>query len=121
MVRFGSHGMIRTCFIVLSLSLGLLSLTSCEEKSPTVDEKLVEAFVDIRAMEQVLGTDAPEARVARKDIVEKYGFTLESFKASIDNVLADKNLWLPFQKAVVARIDTLLHVPAPQPPKEKKK
>lgn len=121
MVRFGSHGMIRTCFMVLSLSLGLLSLTSCEKQNPTVDEKLVDAFVDIRAMEQTLGTDTPEARIARKEIVEKYGFTVESFKASVDNVLADKDLWLPFQKAVVARIDTLLHIPAPEPPKEKKK
>lgn len=121
MARFGSHEMLRICIVVLSFALGLGSLTSCEKKNPTVDEKLVDAFVDIRTMEQTLGTDAAEARIARREILEKYGFTLETFKASVDNVLADKDLWVPFQKAVVARIDTLLHIPAPPPPKEKKK
>lgn len=118
MARFGSHGMLWTCIVALSFALGLFSLTSCEKKAPTVDEKLVATFVDIRAMEQTLGTDTPEARIARKEIVEKHGFTVESFKASVDKVLADKDLWVPFQKAVVARIDTLLHVQQPEPPSQ---
>lgn len=120
MAWLGSHGVVRIGVLALSFALCLFSLASCEKKEPTVDENLVEAFVDIRAMEQVLGVDAPEARIARKDIIEKHGFTLESFKVSIDKVLEDKDLWLPFQKAVVARIDTLLQV-QPPPQKEAKK
>lgn len=112
MARFGSHTMARVYIALLSLAM-LLFFSSCKDDEPKADENLVEAYVDIRVMEQSLGTESPESRLARRDILSKHGFTLESFKASIDVVLDDRNLWVPFQKAVVARIDTLLHVPPP--------
>lgn len=109
MAWFGSRGMLGAYAVLLTLAMGIFFM-SCEKKSPAVNENLVETFVDIRVMEQTLGTDSPETRVARRDILRKHGFTLESFKSSVDAVLADKDLWVPFQKAVVARIDTLLHI-----------
>lgn len=117
MVRLGSKKVFQECFALLFLFL-CLALISCKQGEISVDENLVETFVEIRIMEQTLGTDSPEARIARRDILQKQGFTLETFKTSVDKILADKNLWVPFQKAVVARIDTLLQIAPPPTPKK---
>ena len=94
-------------------------LAACTDSAPKPDERLVSAFVEIRMVEQNYGANSPNTRLARKGILEKYGYTRESFAAACDKVLNDENLWLPFQTAVTDRIDSLLGIP--KPVKEKKK
>ena len=110
MVRFGRNSAGRACLALLLCALGLV-LSACDDGAPSVDSKLVYAYVDSRVMEQSLGTETPEARLARKDIIEKHGYTLESYKAAIDGVLEDDVLWVPFEQAVVRHIDSLLGNP----------
>jgi hypothetical protein len=67
-------------------------------------------------MEQSIGTETPEARLARKSIVEQHGYTLESYKAAIDKVLNNAESWVPFQQAVINRIDSLMGNAPSAPP-----
>ena len=103
--------------------LAVLLLAGCSDKAPVPDERLVSAFVEIRIVEQNYGENSPNVRLARKGILEKYGYTRESFAAACDNVLNDEVLWVPFQTAVTDRIDSLLGIPKPvkEDPKKKKK
>ena len=119
MVRFLRHKAGRAFAAVLLSALCALVLVACDKTGPSVDSKLVATYVDIRAMEQSLGTETPEARLARKSIIEQHGYTLESYSAAIDKVLDDASSWVPFQQAVINRIDSLIgntpSVPPGQP------
>lgn len=109
------------CFaIVLLLALAFIG---CSEKEPQVDQNLVAAFVEIRMVEQTYGAEAPVARLARQTVLEKYGYNRESFAAACDKVLEDETMWVPFQRTVTERIDSLLGIPKPvkDPKKEKGK
>ncbi|MBR4786136.1 MULTISPECIES: hypothetical protein [Fibrobacter] len=95
-------------------------LVGCGNDAPTPDERLVSAYVEVRMVEQTYGGESPAARLARKTVLEKYGYTRESFAAACDKVLDDETMWVPFQQAVVDRIDSLLGIPkATKDPKKK--
>ena len=53
-------------------------------------------------------------RLVRQDILNAAGYTREQFLAKTDEILNDERQWVPFQKAVTARIDSLL-APPPGP------
>lgn len=92
----------------LALCFSLIALWGCNDEAPTVEEKFVSAFVDMRVMETIYGADAPTTRIARKDILKKYGYTRESYLARVEEIKADERYWVPFQKQVVARVDSIL-------------
>jgi len=109
-MRFGRQWKRRAC---AALSLCVLNgiFCACDQGAPSVDSRLVSTYVDIKVMENSLGTDSPEARLARKGIVEKHGYTLESYAKAVDGILEDDSRWVPFQQAVVRHIDSLLGNP----------
>ena len=109
-------GLVRFAFIVLAALL----VAGCGNDAPTVDVNLVSAFVEIRMVEQTYGVESPAGRLARKGVLDRHGYTRESFAAACDKVLDDATLWVPFQTAVADRIDSLLGIPKPVP-KDKKK
>jgi hypothetical protein len=98
-----------------------LLLAGCSGDAPDVDERLVSTFVEIRMVEQTYGPDSPAGRLARKGVLERHGYTRETFAAACDKVLEDDAQWIPFQKAVVERIDSLLGIPKPVVKDPKKK
>lgn len=99
--------------------LAAILLAACSKEDIKPDMRLVEAFVEVRIIEQNYGAEAPAARLARQATLKKYGYTAESFTAACDRVLEDDAMWLPFERAVTERIDSLLGIP--KPVKEKKK
>ena len=101
--------------------LAALLLAACSKDTPTVDERLVSTFVEIRMVEQNYGAESPAGRLARKGVLERHGYTRETFAAACDKVLEDDAMWIPFQQAVVDRIDSLLGIPKPVPKDAKKK
>lgn len=105
------HKAVRWRVALLPIAFCLIILAACDAKNASVDSKFVDLFIEIRAMEQTLGTETPEARLARVNIIESYGFTLSSYEKAVDDLLEDSERWVPFQQAVVARIDTLLSNP----------
>ena len=67
------------------------------------------------------GKDSPTARLLRHETLKAAGYTSEEFLAKTDEILNDERQWVPFQKAVNARIDSLLQQPAPSPEKEEER
>lgn len=93
---------------VMALSLGgLLSLTGCETVSKP-DKKFVDAFVDMRVIELCYGVESPMTRLLRQETLRNYGYTREQYLAETERLLDNENAWVPFQKAVVERVDSLL-------------
>ncbi|WP_405327485.1 hypothetical protein [Fibrobacter sp.] len=94
---------------------------ACSDSPPKADDRLVAAFVEMRVAEQIYGGDSPTARLARLDVLKKYGYTREEYLRAADKVLDDDKLWLPFQAAVSDRIDSLLGIPKIVPVQKKGK
>jgi len=95
---------------VLAVALLLLSafgLVGCANEV-SVDQKFVDLFVELRVAEITYSKDSPIGRLVRQDILKAAGYTREQFLAKTDEILNDERQWVPFQKAVNARIDSLL-------------
>ena len=108
--------------ILLPLCCAVALFAGCsDDDAPSVDEKLVKAFVEIRIAEQTYGKDSPNVRLARKGDLEKYGYTRESFAAACDKVFEKPESWVPFQQAVVDRVDSLLGIRKQSTEDKKKK
>ena len=98
---------------VLAVALLLLSafgLVGCANEV-SVDQKFVDLFVELRVAEITYGKDSPMGRLVRQDALKAAGYTREQFLAKTDEILNDERQWVPFQKAVNARIDSLLTPP----------
>ena len=80
----------------------------------SVDQKFVDLFVELRVAEITYGKDSPMGRLVRQDALKAAGYTREQFLAKTEEILNDERQWVPFQKAVNARIDSLL-APPPEP------
>ena len=89
----------------------LLSMAGCSGEV-TVDQNFVNLFVELRVAELTYGKDSPRTRLVRQDALKAAGYTREQFLAKTDEILNDELQWVPFQKAVNARIDSLLAVPS---------
>ena len=113
------NGTRTTAFRFASALLAAFLLAACSKEDIKPDMRLVEAFVEVRIIEQNYGAEAPAARLARQATLKKYGYTTETFTQACDAVLNDDAMWLPFERAVTERIDSLLGIP--KPVKEKKK
>lgn len=89
---------------------GLFSACSGEV---TADQDFVNLYVELRLAEMTYGKDSPMARLVRQDALKAAGYTREEFFAKTDAILEDEKQWVPFQKAVTERIDSLLAPPKP--------
>jgi hypothetical protein len=96
-------------------------LVGCAQEV-TVDQKFVDLYVELRIIDVTYSKDSPMGRLVRQDALKAAGYTREQFFAKTEEILNDERQWVPFQKAVTARIDSLLESPSensPEPaPKE---
>lgn len=118
--RFGI-GEVRKVGLRLVFLTMALFLSACADKEASVNENLVNLYVDLRVCENMYGDESADARLARQEILKKYGYDREQFLREVGKVLAEKELWVPFQKAANERIDFLLGIPKPEEPKKKGK
>lgn len=100
----------RAVLAVALLLLFAFGLVGCANEV-AVDQKFVDLFVELRVSEITYGKDSPMGRLVRQDILKAAGYTREQFLAKTDEILNDERQWVPFQKAVNARIDSLLAPP----------
>lgn len=100
----------RAVFAVALLLFSVFAMGGCSGEV-SVDQKFVDLFVELRVAEITYGKDSPMGRLVRQDILNAAGYTREQFLAKTDEILNDERQWVPFQKAVNARIDTLLTPP----------
>ena len=94
------------------LALLLAALFSGCSGEVSVDQEFVNLYVELRIAEMTYGKTSPMTRLVRQDALMAAGYTRESFLAKADEILGDERQWVPFQKAVNARIDSLLAPPA---------
>jgi hypothetical protein len=94
------------------LALLLAALFSGCSGEVSVDQEFVNLYVELRVAEMTYGKTSPTTRLVRQDALKAAGYTRESFLAKADEILSDERQWIPFQKAVNARIDSLLAPPA---------
>lgn len=100
----------RAVFAVALLLFSVFGMGGCSGEV-SVDQKFVDLFVELRVAEITYGKDSPMGRLVRQDILNAAGYTREQFLAKTEEILNDERQWVPFQKAVNARIDTLLTPP----------
>ena len=94
------------------LALLLAALFSGCSGEVSVDQEFVNLYVELRLAEMTYGKTSPMTRLVRQDALKAAGYTRETFLAKADEILGDERQWVPFQKAVNARIDSLLAPPA---------
>lgn len=100
----------RAVIAVALLLFSVFAMGGCSGEV-TVDQKFVDLFVELRVAEITYGKDSPMGRLVRQDALKAAGYTREQFLAKTDEILNDERQWVPFQKAVNARIDSLLTPP----------
>lgn len=111
-MRFSSNHKVkvsRSCTaFLLFLLVAFLCLAGCKDENISIEESFIAAFVEIRVAEHTYGIESPSAGLARRDILKKYGYTRESFIQKTNEILANDDMWIPFQKQVTDRIDSIL-------------
>ena len=97
-----------------SLVTGALSLVEwllcCSKEPKPVDIRFLDTYIDLREVELRLGGNTTAAQMERGAVLKKRGYTLEGFMKEANEIMSDPARWVPFQKAVVERIDTLVTV-----------
>ena len=109
-MAFVGNRILGACAVVAVTLLLFFGITGCSSEV-SVDQKFVNLFVELRVAEMTYGKDSPMGRLVRQDILKEAGYTREQFLAKTDEILNDERQWVPFQKAVNARIDSLLTPP----------
>jgi hypothetical protein len=79
----------------------------CTDDIPVVSENFVNAYVELRVVSREYGETSPDSRIARTEVLKKYGYTKESFDSAAMNIKQTPDLWSPFQKKVIERLDSL--------------
>ena len=110
-MAYVGNKIIGACAVVAVTLLLFFGMVGCSSEV-SVDQKFVDLFVELRVTELTYGKDSPIGRLVRQDALKAAGYTREQFLAKTDEILNDERQWVPFQKAVNARIDSLLAPPA---------
>ena len=94
--------------MILGLAALLCLQMGCDKKAPSVDQKFVNTYTELLIVEQMYGKDSPSARIKRKAILDSAGYSRDQFLKKANAILDDRDMWVPFQKAVIDRLDTLI-------------
>jgi len=99
---------LRRALWALACAALLFLAAGCEKKAPSVDQKFVNAYVEMLVAENMYGKSSTTAMVKRQNILKEAGYTRETFLKKANSILDDRDMWVPFQRAVVARLDSLI-------------
>lgn len=72
-----------------------------------VPGEFVRLYGDLRVAEREFGEATPDGRLARVQILKRYGWTAERFDSMAAKIQKDPQLWEPFQDSVVAYVDSV--------------
>lgn len=96
------------------ISFLILVLCACQEHSGNISPNFSKAYVEMRAITEIYGT-RPEANLLNKSILEKYGFTIESFSEEFEKLQKNYSMWNAFQTEVLSYVDTLQKTKSKEP------
>lgn len=92
------------------LSALCLCLVACNREPEPVPESFRDAYIEMRVVSELYGTK-PEGGILRREILQKYGYTAETFKAEFERLQGDYRLWAGFQKSLLTELDSLTAKP----------
>ena len=104
--NIGQHN--KTLMWALACTAFLFLAAGCEKKDPSVDQKFVNTYVEMLIAENIYGKTSTATMVRRQEILKDAGYTREKFLRKSQAILDDKDMWVPFQRAVIARLDSLI-------------
>jgi len=90
----------------LLIPLAFLALCACEKNSASAYDSLAHAYVELRIATQEYG-ETDDGKAVRFQILERYGFSAESFEKKTEELKKEPEKWMNFQKNVVAILDTI--------------
>ncbi len=100
-----------------SLTLASVVL-SCSGGSTSVPENFVHLYGDLRIASKEFGETSTDGKIARVQILERYGFTAQKFDSIAEWIQSTPDAWSPFEESVTAYVDSLaISAGAIAPPK----
>jgi len=94
--------------LFLLLAFCVFSMAACK-KTGQPSDTFIDAYIELRVASELYGS-TPNAGLMRRDVLKKYGYTVESFNEEADRLRADFNLWETYEKRVLERLDTLAQI-----------
>jgi len=89
------------------LALALLALCACKEKNSANNyDALARVYAELRIATQEYG-ETKNGRTIRVQILEKHGFSADSFEIKTEELKKEPEKWLIFQKTVIDILDTI--------------
>ncbi|GBU25773.1 hypothetical protein R83H12_02431 [Fibrobacteria bacterium R8-3-H12] len=82
----------------------LLALCACKEDSSY--DALALAYAELRVATQEYG-ETEDGKAIRFQILEKHGFSTDSFEKKTEELKKEPEKWIIFQKTVIAILDTI--------------
>lgn len=107
--------------MILVFAMFICLQSGCDKKEPSVDQKFVNTYTELLIAEQMYGKDSPAARLRRKAVLDSVGYSRDEFLKMSKAILDDKDMWVPFQKAVINRLDTLAEQANAEPGRKRRK
>jgi len=88
------------------VTFAFLALCACEKNNANAYDSLALAYVELRVATQEYG-ETENGKAIRFRILEKYGFSADSFEKKTEELKKEPEKWLKFQKTVIAILDTI--------------
>jgi Domain of unknown function (DUF4296) len=89
---------------VLALSVLLISCSG----EPKNQDKIIDAYIDLRIAEDTLKADGPELDKLKTEILNKNNLTEKEYEAAINYYNENPQMWDNFYNKIIARADTLM-------------
>lgn len=96
-------------------------LFSCSGDSLPVPTEYVHLYAEMRIAQREYGETSPEGRIARVEILKKYGYSRAEFDSMAECIQKNYQAWDPFQTQVSEYIDSLAITASAIPSPEKAK
>jgi len=89
------------------IPFALLALCACKKNNDaSAYDALALAYAELRVATQEYG-ETKNGKAIRFQILEKYGFTANSFEEKTEELKKEPDKWLIFQKTVIDILDTI--------------
>jgi len=90
------------------IPLAFLALCACKKSSDaSAYDSLAHAYAELRVATREYG-ETEDGKAVRFQILEKYGFSADSFEEKTEELKKEPEKWMEFQKNVIAILDTIV-------------
>jgi hypothetical protein len=88
------------------ISLAFLALCACEKNNADTYDALALAYAELRIATQEYG-ETQNGKAIRFQILEKHGFSEDSFEKKTEELKKEPDKWIKFQRTLIIILDTI--------------